>query len=183
MLEIVVIGIGTGNPEHMTVEAIRALNAADLVLIPRKGAAKADLAELRREICDRYLDNPATRHRRVRHAARATPTAGYRDGVEAWHRAIAGDLPRAARRRVDGHASALLVWGDPSLYDSTLRILDHLAAGGLAFTPPGGARASPACRCWPPATASRSTRSAAPVHVTTGRRLREARAGRRTRSR
>ena len=28
---------------------------------------------------------------------------------------------------------ALLVWGDPSLYDSTLRILDHLAAGGLAF--------------------------------------------------
>ena len=61
MLEIVVIGIGTGNPEHMTVEAIGALNAADLVLIPRKGPAKADLAELRRAICQRFLTNPATR--------------------------------------------------------------------------------------------------------------------------
>ena len=55
------IGIGTGNPEHMTVQGIRALNAADLVLVSRKGAAKYDLAELRREICGRYLENGATR--------------------------------------------------------------------------------------------------------------------------
>ena len=130
MLEIVVIGIGTGNPEHMTVEAIGALNAADLVLIPRKGPAKADLAELRRAICERFLTNPATRIVEFDMPSRDA-AGGYREGVEAWHRAIAG----VYRRLLEDEAGtvALLVWGDPSLYDSTLRILDDLAAGGLAF--------------------------------------------------
>ena len=98
VLEIVVIGIGSGNPEHMTVEAIGALNAADRVLIPRKGEAKADLAELRRAICDRYLTNPATRIVEFDMPHR-DEEAGYREGVEAWHREIAGRLPWAARRR------------------------------------------------------------------------------------
>src|SRR5690606_20967689 len=127
---IVVIGIGTGNPEHMTVEGIAALNAADLVLIPRKGAAKADLADLRRAICERFLENPATRivefDMPVRDAA-----GGYRAGVDAWHREIAARYRRLLEPET-GRA-ALLVWGDPSLYDSTLRILDLLAADVLAF--------------------------------------------------
>jgi precorrin-6A synthase len=130
MREILVIGIGPGNPEQVTIEAIRALNRADLVIVPRKGAAKADLAELRREICERYLENPATRivefDMPVRDAG-----GGYREGVDAWHRAIAGSY----RDILEGEegVAALLVWGDPSLYDSTLRILDLLAAEGFAF--------------------------------------------------
>ena len=129
MREILVIGIGTGNPEHMTVEAIAALNAADRVLIPRKGAAKADLAELRQAICDRFLTNPATRIVAFDMPARDAD-AGYRDGVEAWHREIAG----AYRPLLDGVEGrvALLVWGDPSLYDSTLRILELREAARAA---------------------------------------------------
>ncbi len=130
MLEIVVIGIGTGNPEHLTLEAIAALNAADVVLIPRKGAAKGDLAELRRAICARFLDNPATRIVEFDMPVRDA-SGDYRAGVEHWHRAIAAryrDLLAA-----ETGTAALLVWGDPALYDSTLRILDLLAAGGLAF--------------------------------------------------
>ena len=88
MLEIVVIGIGSGNPEHMTIEAVRALNAADRVLIPRKGEAKSDLADLRREICARYLENRTTRLVEFEMPVRETG-AGYRHGVDAWHRAIA----------------------------------------------------------------------------------------------
>lgn len=130
MLRIVVIGIGTGNPEQVTVEAVRTLNEVDLVLIPRKGAAKADLAELRRAICGRYLENPATRI--VEFDMPVRDAGGfYRTGVEAWHRAIAAKY-RALLEPETGSV-ALLVWGDPSLYDSTLRILDLLAAGGLAF--------------------------------------------------
>ncbi|MBB5224022.1 precorrin-6A synthase [Amaricoccus macauensis] len=131
MLGIVVIGIGTGNPDHMTVEAIGALNAADLVLIPRKGAAKGDLADLRRAICERFLENPATRIVEFDMPVRDT-SGGYRAGVEVWHAAISARY----RHLLDGETgtAALLVWGDPSLYDSTLRILDLLAAGGLAFT-------------------------------------------------
>jgi len=56
-----IIGIGTGNPEHLTVQAINAMNAADVVFIPTKGAAKADLAEVRREICERYLTREGVR--------------------------------------------------------------------------------------------------------------------------
>ncbi|MGL6209164.1 MAG: SAM-dependent methyltransferase, partial [Paracoccaceae bacterium] len=42
MIDLTLVGIGTGNPDHLTLQAIKALNAADLVLIPQKGAEKAD---------------------------------------------------------------------------------------------------------------------------------------------
>ena len=61
MIELILVGIGTGNPDHLTLQAIKALNSADLVMIPRKGESKADLAELRRSICADVLTNPATR--------------------------------------------------------------------------------------------------------------------------
>ena len=133
MREILVIGIGAGNPEHMTIEAIRALNAVDLVLIPRKGAAKADLADLRREICARYLEIPA---RLVEFDLPLRDAEGaYKTGVDAWHAEIAAAYGRLIAAEAGPEARiALLVWGDPSLYDSTLRILDLMAAGGLAFT-------------------------------------------------
>ncbi|HET9067583.1 MAG TPA: precorrin-6A synthase (deacetylating) [Amaricoccus sp.] len=133
MMHLVLIGIGTGNPEHMTVQGIRALNAADLVLVPRKGAEKDDLAGLRREICARYLENAATRV--VEFDLPVRDGAGpYRAGVEDWHRAIAATYRvLLARHAGPGSRVALLIWGDPSLYDSTLRILGHLADMGLAF--------------------------------------------------
>jgi precorrin-6A synthase len=170
MLELVIIGIGTGNPEHMTIEAIGALNAADLVLVPRKGPAKADLAELRRAICDRYLSNPATRIVEFDMPVR-DDAAGYRDGVEAWH----GEIAATYRGLLDGETGtvALLVWGDPSLYDSTLRVLDRLAAGGLRF----GRRVIPGISSLQVLAARHGitlNTIGGPVHVTTGRRLREA---------
>jgi precorrin-6A synthase len=169
MLEIVVIGIGTGNPEHLTIAAVKALNAADVVLVPRKGPAKADLADLRRAICARYLENPATRIVEFDMPARDT-AAGYRAGVEAWHRVIA-DRYRALLADETGTA-ALLVWGDPSLYDSTLRILDHLADDGLAFR----RRVIPGITSLQALAAAHAIPLNAiggAVHVTTGRLLRE----------
>lgn len=76
MIELLLVGIGTGNLEHLTLQAIRALNAADLILIPRKGADKADLADLRRSICAEVVTNPAARivEFDLPAATRATPT-------------------------------------------------------------------------------------------------------------
>ncbi len=170
MREILVIGIGSGNPEHVTYEAVRELNRADLVLVPRKGAAKADLAELRRAVCERYLENPATR---VVEFEMPVRDAGgdYRQGVDAWHRAIAGRY-RALLEPETGVA-ALLVWGDPSLYDSTLRILDLLAEGGFAFV----RRVIPGISSLQVLAARHGVALNAiggAVEVTTGRRLREA---------
>ncbi|MEG0557001.1 MAG: SAM-dependent methyltransferase, partial [Comamonas sp.] len=36
MLELFLIGIGTGNPDHITREAEKAIRQADLILLPHK---------------------------------------------------------------------------------------------------------------------------------------------------
>ena len=127
MRTLSLIGIGTGNPEHMTVQGINALNRADVILIPRKGEAKEDLADLRRVICERFLENRQTRIVEFDLPVRDAANPSYRRGVDDWHMAIArayGDL-LAAHTGETGRA-VFLVWGDPSLYDSTLRIIEHM---------------------------------------------------------
>ena len=51
MLTLSLVGIGCGDPAHLTRKAVDAINAADLILIPRKGEEKSELADLRRQIC------------------------------------------------------------------------------------------------------------------------------------
>ena len=128
MHSLVLIGIGTGNPDHLTLQAIKALNAADIVMIPRKGAQKADLAELRRRICDEVITNQATRLVEFDLPVRDEATLDYRARVEDWHDEIARSWRQVLERALpQGGRAALLVWGDPSLYDSTLRIAGRLA--------------------------------------------------------
>lgn len=135
MRKLLVIGIGAGNPEHMTVQAINGLNRADVLFIPDKGAKKSDLAELRRQICDRFVTNPNSRRVEFEVPVRDEPAPSYRSTVDDWHEAIAviyeglisDELPE------DG-CGAFLIWGDPSLYDSALRILDRVRLrGNIAF--------------------------------------------------
>lgn len=120
------IGIGTGNPDHITAQAVKALNAADLILIPRKGASKADLADLRRQILTDVLTKA------IPVAEFDYPTrdasADYETGVNDWHDEIAQRWAKAIAAHPDAREVALLVWGDASLYDSTLRIAARLGA-------------------------------------------------------
>lgn len=174
-VEVLVIGIGPGDPELVTVKAIRALNSADLVLIPRKGADKADLADLRREVCRRYLDNPATRLVEFDLPVRdEKKSGGYLPAVNDWHDAIAALYAQLIRAELpDGGRVALLVWGDPSLYDSTLRILGRLPEShGLEI----GIEVIPGITSLQALTAVHRIPLNAlggPVLLTTGRRLRE----------
>ena len=129
MRKIIVIGIGAGNPDHMTVQAIAALNRLDLILIPRKPGQKDDLAEVRRDICRRFLTNPETRQIEFDLPVRAQQDNAYRQTVDDWHDAIAGAYADLLDRECGPAGTVgLLVWGDPSLYDSTLRILERLRA-------------------------------------------------------
>src|SRR6267154_3521837 len=89
MIELLLVGIGTGNPEHLTLQAIRALNAADLIMIPRKGPDKTDLANLRRSICADVVTNPATRIVEFDLPRRDQSNPDYRGGVDDWHDAVA----------------------------------------------------------------------------------------------
>ena len=129
MRTLLVIGIGTGNPEHMTIQAIRALNTADVVFALDKGRAKADLVDLRREICARYLTEKPYRFVEAQDPERDRNPADYGATVEAWHAARAAlyEAMIAGELEPEG-CGAILVWGDPSLYDSTLRILDRIGA-------------------------------------------------------
>jgi len=173
MRHVFVVGIGAGDPDHVTAEAARAIAAADVVFALDKGDDRADLAAVRQVILDRHGAA------RVRVATAADPERdlrgpSYRDDVAAWHEQrlaiyegfVGGEL-------ADGETGAFLVWGDPALYDSTLRILDRLrAAGRVAFelTVVPGISA-------PQVLAARFAIAlhgvGAPVYVTTGRRLRQ----------
>ena len=94
VLTLSLIGIGCGDPGQLTLAAIGAINAADLILIPRKGEDKADLAELRREICARVLTNRATKLVEFDLPERDAAREDYRSGVDDWHDAIAAAWSR-----------------------------------------------------------------------------------------
>lgn len=123
MIDLTLIGIGTGSPGHLTREAVAAMELSDLILIPSKGADKADLGELREMLCRTLLPRPPVLARFD--MPERTSHQGYRQGVEDWHDAIA-EAWEAVIRRHGAIRPALLVWGDPSLYDSTLRIAERV---------------------------------------------------------
>ncbi|RUX04895.1 precorrin-6A synthase (deacetylating) [Mesorhizobium sp. M8A.F.Ca.ET.059.01.1.1] len=172
MRKLLVIGIGAGNPDHMTVQAISGLNRADVLFIPDKGADKTELADLRRGICDRFVTNPTSRRVEFDVPVRAEPTSSYRSTVDDWHEAIAVIYEGLIRDEIAGDGcGAFLIWGDPSLYDSALRILERVRLrGNVAFE----LEVIPGITAIQALAASHKTalnRIGDPVLITTGRRL------------
>ncbi|MFH0300900.1 precorrin-6A synthase (deacetylating) [Bradyrhizobium sp. 31Argb] len=170
MLTISLIGIGCGDPEQLTLAAIRAINAADLILIPRKGMAKSELAELRRAICKDVLTNAAARIAEFDLPVRDADETDYRKRVDEWHDAVAATWSQT----ITGHLGregriALLIWGDPSLYDSSLRIARRLDPTPMIEVIPGITSIQALCA----AHALPLNDVGEPFLVTTGRRLRE----------
>jgi precorrin-6A synthase len=170
MIELALIGIGTGNPDHLTAQAVAEMNRADLILLPRKGSAKSDLIDLRRDICARVLAG-ATRTVEFDLPVRDEGGA-YGVAVNAWHDAIASMWhTQIIEHLPNGGKLALLVWGDPSLYDSSLRIADRLRDAGVEIA----VRVVPGITSIQALTAAHAmplNALAEPVTITTGRRLR-----------
>jgi precorrin-6A synthase len=169
-LTLSLIGIGCGDPGQLTRAAIRAINAADLVLIPRKGEEKADLADLRRGICADVLTNAATRVAEFDLPVRDAGREDYRGGVDDWHDAVAAAWSREIARHLGGEGrAAMLIWGDPSLYDSSLRIARRLKPAPHIEVIPGVTSIQALCA----AHTIPLNGIGEPFLVTTGRRLRE----------
>lgn len=123
-----VIGIGAGDPAYVTVQAIEALNDTQVFFAMDKGEQKSDLVALRREICDRFIREPGYRFVELADPRRADDV-DYRGAVADWHTARARIWADAIAAELGPHGvGAFLAWGDPSLYDSTLRILGAVAA-------------------------------------------------------
>ena len=87
MRRLLLIGIGAGDPEQVTAQAIRALNAVDVFFVVDKG--HEDLVGLRREICERYIERPGYRTVVMQDPARDRTAGVYADAVEAWRHARA----------------------------------------------------------------------------------------------
>jgi len=129
-----VIGIGPGDPTQVTVEAIEAMNAVDVFFVVTKGSGgKQELVDLRFEILHRYVRDPAGyRTVEIRDPDRDRTPTDYRATVAAWRAARADVWESALRKHLgDGVHGAFLVWGDPSLYDSTLDVLADVRARGV----------------------------------------------------
>jgi len=127
-----------------------------------------ELLDVRREICRLHGDVPLVAvpdPERDRDAPR-----DYAGAVADWHEArVSAYLDVLSSRPGD---VAFLVWGDPSLYDSTIRIVSSLAERTeLEYDVLPGISA-------PQLLAARHRivlhEVGQPLHVTTGRRLREA---------
>jgi precorrin-6A synthase len=124
---VLVIGIGAGDPEHLTVQAIGALHRTDVFLVVDKGEAAAELAAARDAILDRFLE-PGREARRVDipEIARDRSPAEYRSTVDDWRAARGAAYAAAIAGTGDEETSAFLVWGDPAIYDGTVSLLDEL---------------------------------------------------------
>ena len=131
MKKILIIGIGAGNPEYITVQAVNALNRVDVFFIMDKGQSKVKLTDLRRDICERYITGHDYRFVEAHSPERVRGDVDYsasvhdlnRDKQQTFERLISGEMQ-------DNECAAFLVWGDPALYDSTIRILQAILASG-----------------------------------------------------
>jgi precorrin-6A synthase len=174
MKKILIIGIGAGNPEYVTIQAINALNQVDVFFILDKGVDKEKLVEFRRELCRRYItgrnyrfvdaESPEWERRSADY--RATISELNRDKQTLFERLIGEGME-------DGECGAFLVWGDPTLYDSTVRIIEAIARSGahaIDYEVIPGISAAQALAARHKTTLNRIGEA---VAITTGRRVAE----------
>ncbi|WKD61685.1 precorrin 6A synthase [Corynebacterium ciconiae DSM 44920] len=165
-MHISVIGIGAGSPGHITQDAIAALASADCVLSLDKGEDKAELMAVRERIIAAHA--PHVRLVSIPDPPRDRHPENYREEVKRWHRARAQRIDAALSEHLPaGGTAAFLVWGDPSLYDSTLRILDSLETPHSRSIYPG----ITAIQALTAAHGILLNRIGEAIHVTTARRL------------
>jgi len=133
---LLLIGVGAGDPDYVTAQAARAMREVDVFFVVEKGGDADELAAVRHGIVERFVpDASSYRIVPVPDPPRDRASAAYGTAVDAWRAARAEAWEAALRDGLpeDG-VGAFLVWGDPSLYDSTIDVIERmLAPGRLQF--------------------------------------------------
>ncbi|MGB3699026.1 MAG: precorrin-6A synthase (deacetylating) [Gordonia sp. (in: high G+C Gram-positive bacteria)] len=121
------IGIGPGSPKQITLEAVDAIAATDVFFLLDKGSRTSELTDLRTQMLAAHA-SPDHRVVVVPDPPRDRHPDDYEAEVRRWHAARVDALQEAIAIHLrPGQSGGFLVWGDPALYDSTLRILAQLA--------------------------------------------------------
>ncbi|MGE8467390.1 precorrin 6A synthase [compost metagenome] len=134
MKDLLLIGIGPGDPRQITYEAVEALRRASVFFVLDKGTEKDELVRLRKMILERYRPEGGYRLVQVADPSRDGQAVDYVGAVQDWHRQRSALYAYMIEDEMGvGDIGAFLLWGEPGLYDSTLRVLDLVRAGGLAL--------------------------------------------------
>ncbi len=134
MKHLLLIGIGAGDPRQVTYEAVDALRSACVFFVLDKGRDKDDLVRLRKAILQRYRPEGGYRLVQVADPLRDAQADDYQGAVQDWHRQRAALYAQLIEQELgDGETGAFLLWGDPTLYDSTLRILGLVRERGVSL--------------------------------------------------
>ncbi|KJZ63895.1 precorrin-6A synthase (deacetylating) [Pseudomonas fluorescens] len=172
MKKLLVIGIGAGNPDYITMQAVKALNLVDVFFLMDKGQSKDKLIDLRREICERYITDRDYRFVEAHSPERERGDVDYKASVEDLNLAKQQTFERLISEELtDDQCAGFLVWGDPALYDSTIRILQAILASGrcvFEFEVIPGITSVQALAAQHKVPLNRIGRS---IEITTGRRL------------
>ena len=130
-MEILVIGIGAGDPDHLTLQAAKAIARTDVFFVLDKGEVKQELVDLREEILRQHATDGQYKVVVGRDPERDRGSDAYVESVDDWRRRRADVCAGLISAELgEDQVGAFLVWGDPSLYDSTLAILDDLRDRG-----------------------------------------------------
>ncbi len=168
-MRVRIVGIGMG-PHQVTPEAADALRGADYVIAAEKRDGDALLA-IRREIADAFgvpvvaVPDPARDREPV-------GDGGYTGAVAGWHAARVAAYEQVLAERQG--TAAFLVWGDPAFYDSTIRIVEAIAERGVVEVEYDVVPGISALQLLAARHRIVLHDVGQPLHVTTGRRLREA---------
>jgi precorrin-6A synthase len=172
--KILIIGIGAGDPHQVTMQAIEALNRVDVFFVLEKGSAKQDMVALRLEICRRYIKDHPYRVVEAPSPPRERTPADYLACVDDLNREKQAAFEKMiVEELADGQCGGILAWGDPALYDSTIRNVAALAASpghDLDYEVIPGISSIQILAARHRITLNRIGQS---VQITTGRRLKE----------
>lgn len=174
------IGVGPGDPDQVTLEAVRAMREVDFFVVSDKsprGGMPDPLVHARERMLDRHLDAPAVVVRvedpeRERRVERTASAADYEAVVASWHEARALAFEEALLAH-EGDAG-FLVWGDPAFYDSTIRVVERVLARGRVHAEVDVVPGISSLQLLAARHRVVLHEVGQPLHVTTGRRLREA---------
>jgi precorrin-6A synthase len=132
---VLIVGLGPGDPGLLTQRATDALGSFDVLFAVRRASDGPDLSALLGELVDGARGGADYRTVELVDPPRDWSLHGMHTAVMEWRAARADLWEQALVEHLGpGQTGVWVVWGDPTIYESTLVVIqDILARGTIAF--------------------------------------------------